>query len=110
MDPQSFYRRESDGRGVSQGPGTSGPAADKPLAIVLGTTWCPDTARTLRFLQQLGVPYLFVDIDLDREAEGTVLRLNHGMRSVPTVVLRDGTFLTEPSPADLARRLGALAG
>jgi glutaredoxin len=87
------------------GPGLAGQPVAQPAVVVLGTSWCPDTHRAVRYLEQLSVPYLLVDIDRDREAEALVLRLNRGRRIVPTVVLKDGSFLPEPTLTELVTKL-----
>jgi len=74
--------------------------------IVYGTYWCPDCRRSKKFLGEQFVPFEWIDIEQDREAEATVLRLNEGKRIIPTIVFKDGSFLVEPSNAELARKLG----
>ncbi len=70
------------------------------------TDWCPDCSRARNFLDKQRVAYVAVDIDENPEAGSVVEKLNHGMRSVPTIVFPDGTFLVEPSTAQLAKKLG----
>ncbi|MBI4493568.1 MAG: NrdH-redoxin [Chloroflexi bacterium] len=72
---------------------------------VYGTTWCGDCHRARRVLDQYGTPYTWVGIDADPQAQATVLRLNGGLRSVPTVVFPDGSVLVEPSNRAHADRL-----
>lgn len=74
--------------------------------IVYGTTWCGDCFRTRRFLDKHAIPYEWVNIDKDPGGEQIVLKNNHGMRSVPTIVFRDGSILVEPSNSVLAQKLG----
>jgi mycoredoxin len=74
--------------------------------IVYATSWCGGCHRARRFLEDHQVPYRWVDIDQDREAEALVKKVNHGNRSVPTLIFPDGTTLVEPSTLELARRLG----
>jgi glutaredoxin len=74
--------------------------------IVYGTAWCPDCHRTRRFLDQHHVPYTWIDPDRDDQAMRRLVEINHGMRSVPTLIFPDGTTLTEPSNGQLARKLG----
>jgi mycoredoxin len=52
------------------------------------------------------IPYCWIDIDKDEKAAKYVESLNHGNRSVPTIVWPDGSSLTEPSTNDLAKKLG----
>lgn len=77
-----------------------------PEITLYGTTWCGDSRRTRRFLDEHHIPYNWVDIDQDAQTAQTVKGLNHGMRSVPTIVWKDGTFLVEPSNQELAKKLG----
>jgi len=74
--------------------------------LVYGTSWCPDCHRTRRFLDQHGIPYQWIDPEKDTQAMARLLQINHGMRSVPTLVFPDGTTLTEPSNGQLVKKLG----
>ncbi len=71
-----------------------------------GTDWCCDCFRTRQFLKSHTIPYDFINIDRDKDAEKFVLQTNRGMRSVPTIVFDDGTVLVEPSNRELASKLG----
>jgi len=74
--------------------------------IIYGTNWCGDCRRTRRFLDYHTIPYQWIDIDQDKEAEQFVLKTNRGMRSVPTIVFPDGSVLVEPSNTKVAAKLG----
>jgi len=74
--------------------------------IVYGTNWCGDCIRTRIFLKHHAIPYTWVNIDQDKQAEQFVIQTNHGNRSVPTIVLNSGTILVEPSNHELAKKLG----
>jgi glutaredoxin-like protein len=74
--------------------------------VVYGTAWCGDCRHTKRFLDQHQIAYRWIDVDWDRDAMERVIAINHGLRSVPTLVFPDGSTLTEPSNAQLARKLG----
>lgn len=74
--------------------------------IIYGTNWCGDCRRTRRFLDYHKIPYHWIDIDQDKEAERFVLETNRGMRSVPTLVFGDSTILVEPSNRQVAEKLG----
>jgi thioredoxin reductase (NADPH) len=52
------------------------------------------------------IPYAWVDIEQDPEAERFVIEKNAGKRIIPTLVFGDGTVLVEPSNAQLATKLG----
>jgi mycoredoxin len=74
--------------------------------LVYGADWCIDCRRAKRFLTQYNVIYHWVNIEQDKEGEQIVLKLNRGMRSIPTIIFDDGSILVEPSTNDLARKLG----
>ena len=74
--------------------------------IVYSTVWCSDCKRVKKFLGERQIQYEEVDIDLTPEAVAIVKQLNHGMRSVPTIVFPGGSILVEPSTDQLAEKLG----
>ncbi|MHB8507308.1 MAG: glutaredoxin domain-containing protein [Candidatus Dormibacteria bacterium] len=76
---------------------------------VLATNWCVDCMRARRAIKKSGVPYEWINIDQDLAAEEEVLRINHGMRSVPTIIFADGAVLVEPSGRALRGKLAELA-
>ena len=73
---------------------------------IYGAYWCPDCRRAKKFLGEQFVPYKWVDIEQDKNAELYVLEKNQGKRIIPTIVFQDGSFLVEPSNAELAKKLG----
>jgi glutaredoxin len=73
------------------------------------TSWCPDCTRARAFLDKQRVAYVAVDIEESPEGRSMVEKLNRGMRSVPTIVFPDGSYLVEPSNAQLAQKLGLSA-
>jgi len=77
--------------------------------IVYATNWCGDCTRARRFLDEHRIPYRWIDINRDREAEALVRKINRGNRSVPTLVFPDGSVLVEPSTPALAQRYGVEA-
>ncbi|GAP14446.1 glutaredoxin [Longilinea arvoryzae] len=79
---------------------------DQSEIILYGTTWCGGTLRTRAFLDRNHIPYRWIDIDKDPEAGKFVESVNHGFRSVPTLIFPDGSQLTEPSNSQLAEKLG----
>jgi thioredoxin reductase (NADPH) len=78
----------------------------KPTITVYGAYWCPDCRRSKQFLGEHQIPYAWVDIEQDPEAERFVIEKNAGKRIIPTLVFADGTVLVEPSNAQLATKLG----
>ena len=73
---------------------------------VYGAPWCPDCRRSKQFLGEQRVPYEWIDIDLDESARKYVSSINDGKQIIPTIVFEDGSFLAEPSNAELAAKLG----
>ena len=73
---------------------------------VYGAHWCPDCRRSKQFLGEHQIPYSWVDIEQDQEAEKFVIEKNDGKRIIPTITFADGSFLVEPSNAELAAKLG----
>lgn len=69
------------------------------------TAWCSDCRLAKRILDEQGVDYDVIDIDREPGAVDEVLRLNHGMRSVPTLIFPDGSVLVEPSRRELMAKL-----
>ena len=78
--------------------------ADDKL-IVYGAPWCPDCRRAKQFLGEQRVPYTWVDIDKDEEARSYVQGVNDGKQIIPTIIFPDGSFLVEPTNAELAQKL-----
>ncbi len=73
---------------------------------VYGAPWCPDCRRTKQFLGEQRIGYDWIDIDHDAAAAALVREMNGGSQVIPTIVFPDGSFLTEPSNAALAEKLG----
>ena len=73
---------------------------------IYGAYWCPDCRRAKKFLGEQFVPYKWVDIEQHKDGEMYVLEKNQGKRIIPTIVFDDGSFLVEPSNAELAKKLG----
>lgn len=74
--------------------------------IMYSTTWCSDCYRAKHFFNEYGIAYQNIDIDRTPEAVETVMQLNGGFRSVPTIVFPDGEVLVEPSYRQLASKVG----
>ncbi len=72
---------------------------------IYGALWCPDCRRAKHFLDERQIPYDWHDTEKDQNARDYVQRVNGGKRSIPTIVLEDGSILVEPSNAELAKKL-----
>lgn len=71
-----------------------------------GTNWCSDCKRSKKFLGEQRVRYEFINIEEDQEGQAFVQKVQNGGLSIPTIVFDDGSWLVEPSNADLATKLG----
>jgi len=77
-----------------------------PEITVYGAHWCPDCRQSKQFLGEHQIPYNWIDIEEDQEAEEFVIKTNQGKRIIPTITFADGSFLVEPTNAELAVKLG----
>ena len=74
----------------------------KPSQIVMyAVEWCPDCRRAKFFFKRKKIDVLEVDVNSDKKAEEFVKGLNNGNRSVPTIILPDGSMMVEPSTEEL---------
>jgi glutaredoxin len=74
------------------------------IIVVYGTSWCGGTRSTRNYLDRNRIPYQYIDIETDSEGLLLVKRLNHGNRSVPTIIFPDDSYLVEPSESTLAKK------
>jgi mycoredoxin len=80
----------------------------QPVTI-FSTPWCGYCVRLKHQLDALGVAYTEVDISEDPEAAELVVTVNHGLRTVPTLLFADGSTLTNPSAQQVLERAEACA-
>jgi mycoredoxin len=73
------------------------------------TPWCGYCHRLRGQLDREGIGYDVVDIEREPDAAGIVERVNHGNRTVPTLVYEDGTAQTNPSAAEVKAKLAELS-
>lgn len=73
-----------------------------------GAQWCGDCTRSKRLLNELGVDFEYINIEEVAGAADKVVEINGGMQSIPVIIFRDGTHLTEPSDKDLRKKLESL--
>jgi glutaredoxin len=67
---------------------------------VYGTRWCPDCRWTKQFLRERGIPFEEINVDEDPAAEDLVLRVNDGLRKVPTLEVGGRYFACSPFDAE----------
>jgi len=74
--------------------------------IIYGTRWCCDCRRVKQFLRERGVKFREINIDEKPDAEELVLRVNNGLRKVPTIEIEGRYFSCSPfDPFQLSREL-----
>jgi mycoredoxin len=73
---------------------------------VYTTTRCSDCTMAKGVLNRAGIDFEEVDIDHDADAAATVLGINGGFHTVPTILLPDGRVLVEPTRGELLAALG----
>ena len=82
-----------------------------PAAVTMyTTTWCGYCVRLKKLMQREGIPFAEVNIERDAEAADLVMQANGGNRTVPTLLFRDGSALTNPSIDQVKAQLEQSAG
>jgi len=76
--------------------------------VIYATQWCPDCLRVRRLLDEMKVEYKLIDINQDERGKEYVMRVNHGNKSVPTILFPDGSLLVEPSNSILSQKINRL--
>jgi len=82
------------------------PEKDAQRQKIYTTPWCGDCRMAKAVLDRAGVGYEEINIDHDPEAVATVLAINGGYTTVPTIVMPDGRVLVEPSRQQLLETVG----
>ncbi len=81
-------------------------ASDPKNTIILyKTDWCGQSLLVQDYLISNGFSVELIDIDQNSAARDDLIRLNKGYASVPTLLFTDGTKLTEPSIAEVQKKL-----
>lgn len=81
----------------------------EPKITMYATSWCGDCRFAKRWFDSHGVAYDYIDIEQDDSAAAHVIELNHGSRSVPTIVFPDGSVLVEPDARALSAKFPELS-
>ncbi len=74
--------------------------ATSDRVVVYGTQWCAATQMVRRYLDRLGIPYVFRDMDRDAAATNQVKWWTGGYASHPTLQI-GGDILVEPTMDEL---------
>ncbi len=80
-------------------------SANEKEIKIYATNWCGDCRIAKRWFDAHDIPYEYINIEEDDKAAEFVVRVNRGMRSVPTIVFPDGSILVEPTTRELASKV-----
>ena len=92
-------------------PGTASNGSTNTGAAVLtmySTPWCGYCHRLKGQLDREGIDYQVIDIEQAPDAALIVEQVNNGNQTVPTLVYADGSAQTNPSVADVKKKLASL--
>ena len=73
---------------------------------IVGFQWSPKAHTLKEFLSGNLIPFVWLDVETNAEAEKYLLSAHMTRADLPLVVLNDGSFLRDPSLPDLAGRIG----
>ena len=73
---------------------------------IIGFQWSPKSHRLKEFLSGNLVPYIWIDVEIDSEAEKYLESTKVKFDGLPLVVLQDGKWMSDPELPDLAQRIG----
>ncbi|MBP0077455.1 glutaredoxin-like protein [Rhodococcus hoagii] len=79
---------------------------EAPALTMYSTTWCGYCRRLKKQLDENGISYVEIDIELDPASAEFVGSVNGGNHVVPTVKYPDGSTATNPSLAQVKQALG----
>jgi len=79
---------------------------DREATRIIGFQWSQKSHRLKEFLSGNLVPYIWMDIENDAEAEKYLLSADVSKSDLPLVILKDGSIVKDPSLPDLAERVG----
>ena len=73
---------------------------------IIGFQWSPHSHRLKEFLSGNLIPYLWMDVEENKEAEQYLTSANLSFSHLPVVVLKDGSVLSNPELPALAASVG----
>jgi glutaredoxin len=85
--------------------------SEYPDILILGRDTCEDTIRARGRLHQLGIPYVYRNVELDPVADAWNRSFNGGERVTPVILIGDpdnpSAVLVEPSDEALEAAIAA---
>jgi thioredoxin reductase (NADPH) len=79
---------------------------DHEATRIIGFQWSPKSHKLKEFLSGNLIPYIWMDIETDVEAEKYLLSANASRSDLPLVILKDGSVMKDPSLPDIASGVG----
>jgi thioredoxin reductase (NADPH) len=79
---------------------------DHEATRIVGFQWSPKSHTLKAFLSGNLVPYIWMDIENDPNAERYFVSANGSRSELPLVILKDGTVLKDPALPELAAAVG----
>lgn len=73
---------------------------------VLGFQWSPQAHEVKDFLARNRVPYVWSDVEHDRDARRLAEEAGADLRELPLLIFPDGSRLTQPTDAEVAEKIG----
>jgi thioredoxin reductase (NADPH) len=73
---------------------------------IIGFQWSPKSHKLKEFLSGNLVPFLWMDVERNDDAEKYLLSAGVSRSSLPLVVLKDGSFMTDPPLTELGASVG----
>jgi thioredoxin reductase (NADPH) len=73
---------------------------------IIGFQWSPKSHRLKEFLSGNLIPYIWMDVEENTEAEKYLVSTNKSLDALPLAILKDGKVLSDPSLPNLAQNIG----
>lgn len=73
---------------------------------IIGFQWSPKSHQLKEFLSGNLIPFLWMDVEINTEAEKYLVSADVSLDDLPLVILKDGALLIDPSLPDLAQKIG----
>jgi len=84
-----------------------------PPILVLGRDTCEDTIASRAHMDAAGIPYTYLNVELDPEADARNRSFNDGNRVTPTILIGDpenpARVVMEPSDDELDAAIAEVA-
>jgi thioredoxin reductase (NADPH) len=77
---------------------------------IIGSRFSPDAHRLRDFATRNGIPYTWIDLEVDQQADTLLRQLGVEASATPIVIGPDGRSFSNPSVGDFARYMGISIG